>query len=108
MPEVNLNESNLKVLIDNKDIGLFNQYKWRYYKAGHTNYVVSNIKGKSVYLHRLLMNPPKDMVVDHIDHNGLNNQRDNLRVVSKSDNQKNKSHYFKIGTPNRIERLMAL
>jgi hypothetical protein len=40
-------------------------------------------------MHRLILNPPDDKVVDHADHNGLNNQKSNIRIASKSENQYN-------------------
>lgn len=42
--------------------------------------------GKEVYLHRFLMGFPQGMVVDHEDANGLNNTRENLRVVTQAKN----------------------
>lgn len=45
------------------------------------------------YMHRYLMQPPKHMVVHHIDDNGLNNQRENLRVITQIENIMN--HRFK-------------
>jgi hypothetical protein len=43
----------------------------------------------SVLLHRFLMNPPEGLHVDHIDHDGLNNRRYNLRNVTRTVNQLN-------------------
>lgn len=41
-------------------------------------------------LHRLVMKPPKNMVVDHINHNIFDNRKSNLRICSKAENNQNK------------------
>lgn len=50
---------------------------------------------KDILLHRFIMNPPEDMDVDHIDNNGLNDARYNLRVVTRSTNLQNKINRVK-------------
>ena len=40
-------------------------------------------------MHRFLMNPPKGMVVDHINGNGLDNRRCNLRICTQLQNSQN-------------------
>jgi hypothetical protein len=53
-------------------------------------YAVSRHNGMKLLLHRFLMGVtnPKD-IVDHINNNGLDNRRDNLRVVTKQQNNQN-------------------
>jgi len=43
----------------------------------------------SVYLHRLLLDPPEGMQIDHINRDGLDNRRTNLRVCTGSQNNAN-------------------
>lgn len=77
------------VLIDDKDYSLVSQYKWRGLKGKYTTYAITG-SSPTVYLHRMLTGAPKGTRVDHEDHNGLNNQRSNLRVCTNSQNQANR------------------
>ncbi|MEG7750695.1 HNH endonuclease, partial [Listeria monocytogenes] len=49
----------------------------------------SGEKPRAVYLHRQIMGEPSGFEVDHIDGNGLDNRRANLRVASKTQNVRN-------------------
>ncbi|HHV63853.1 MAG TPA: hypothetical protein GXX46_02065 [Peptococcaceae bacterium] len=58
-------------------------------------YVVGKIcigrgKSRKVILHRWLMQPAPGMLIDHINHNGFDNRRSNLREVTQSENQQNR------------------
>jgi len=48
-------------------------------------------KYKRLRIHNIVMRTPKGEVVDHIDHNGLNCQRKNMRNCSIKENARNKS-----------------
>lgn len=78
-------------LVDDEDFEWLNQWKWHYdvkgYAARHLSRKTSN--HELVYMHRQIMNFPKNKMVDHKDRNGLNNRRENLRSCTKSQNAMN-------------------
>lgn len=80
-------------LIDDKDFPLVSEYKWHAYKSKDTYYAMTNIKknGKRTVLlmHRLILNAPEEMKTDHINHNGLDNRRSNLRLATCQQNNFN-------------------
>lgn len=78
----------VEFLIDKEDFPLVANHKWHIQSGG--NYVRSNYAhGKSVYLHRLLLQPESGMHIDHINGNKLDNRRKNLRVCTQSQNNLN-------------------
>lgn len=69
-------------------------------KSTNTFYVngkMSPINGKqtTVILHRWLTGAPDRMVVDHVNHDGLNNTDDNLRVCTNVENLQNRKGAIK-------------
>ena len=86
----------LDCLIDVEDVELVKNYFWNIrYDKRHpdcTVYVESRSKNnKRVHLHRLITNCPSGLVVDHINGDGLNNKKNNLRIVTQSANCKNRN-----------------
>jgi hypothetical protein len=76
-------------LFSQQDLELIIQHQWLYHsKLGfYTNSGKTN--RKVIYLHRLILNAPKGMVVDHINNNHCDNRRENLRICTQSQNSKN-------------------
>lgn len=78
--------------VDDEDYDYLMQWKWCATKSGKTFYAQrTNEKRQSVLMHREILSTPKDMLTDHKDHNGLNNQKINLRICNHLENQYNKS-----------------
>lgn len=75
-----------EVLVDDADYDDLRRMPWYIQKHGLTSYAKTVIEGRQVYMHRLIMEEPEGMVVDHLDRNGLNNQRSNLEVVTSREN----------------------
>ena len=78
-------------LVDDEDFDYLNKFNWTYQKKGVSRMVKLNNKWNNIKLHRLLIQPNKNQQVDHIDRNPLNNQKNNLRVCSASQNSMNTS-----------------
>ncbi|PGY33521.1 hypothetical protein COE09_31225 [Bacillus thuringiensis] len=82
-------------MVDSEDYELISRYKWCANKRKTKWYAVGYVKGtgrkhcKLIYMHRLLTNAPQGVDVDHIDGNGLNNMRKNLRLASRTQNMQN-------------------
>lgn len=71
-------------IIDDEDYSLVSKYKW-YYSHGYAVYKNKNI----LFMHRLILNTPKESYTDHINGDKLDNRRCNLRLCSKSQNGAN-------------------
>lgn len=74
------------LLIDEDDLPILQQRKWKVTKIGQRFYVVAQVDKRTTYLHRLIMNSPQGLVIDHINQNGLDNRKENLRCVKQRQN----------------------
>ena len=84
----NMTVNDKEVLIDQADLPLASQYKWHIADSNGILYVRTN---KGLMLHRLLMDFPEE--VDHINGNGLDNRRRNLRAVTHTQNMQNRRRH---------------
>lgn len=84
----------LFALVDNEDYEYLNQWKWYARKGAVTYYAsrrgIANGVERSTYMHRVILGlTDRKIHTDHIDHNGLNNQRANLRKCTNKENSMN-------------------
>lgn len=90
----------LKTLIDTSDLEKMEEFpntwmshwdknRQQFYCDGKLPMI--NGKSKKIALHRYLLDPPKNLVVDHINHDPLDNRRCNLRILTNAQNCQNKN-----------------
>lgn len=78
--------------IDFEDYWILEDYNWYAYKDDKTFYINAFKKGKKIRLHQLLMGfPEAPLTPDHINQNGLDNRRCNLRIATKREQCRNQS-----------------
>lgn len=78
----------LMVQVDDADFLWLSKYNW--HASPLTGAVSALGGGKKTLMHRLIMQAPAHLEVDHIDGNRLNNQRLNLRLCNSSQNKMNR------------------
>ena len=83
-------------LVDDEDYDWLSQWKWHALKARNTYYAqrsapIGGGKYKNLRMHREIMKTPETLYTDHIDGDGLNNQKANLRFCTLQQNQFNRS-----------------
>lgn len=79
-------------LVDDEDFGRVAYDYWGAVKHRNTYYAFNTSRQKSILMmHRLIMGAKDGEIVDHIDRNGLNNQKTNLRFCSCSESSQNRT-----------------
>jgi hypothetical protein len=85
-------------LVDDGDFQWVSQYNWhvkadpRYPRLFYARRDFHDHFGKTrcQFLHRLIMKAPPGLVVDHINGDGLDNRRENLRLCTVGENARNR------------------
>jgi hypothetical protein len=89
-------------VVDAEDYPRLSKYTWFAEGTGNNIYAVRKENGKSIKMHREIMNAPDHLVVDHIDHNGVYNRKRNLRLCTFAENCRNiKGRSIKYGRNKR-------
>lgn len=84
------NGTSMWAVVDLVDLSRIEQYRWRAHILPHAIYargrVLQGGRVVDISMHRFIMEAPAGMDVDHVDHDGLNNRRSNLRMATRSQN----------------------
>jgi hypothetical protein len=97
MAEIQLSQGKVAI-VDDADFDWLNQWKWstridgKHQKIDYAfrNIILPSGKKTTVRMHRAILQPPGGMTVDHINGNGLDNRRENLRLATHHQNQMNR------------------
>ena len=83
--------------VDPEDFLWLSQDKWRCQTRPHSCYAIRNgrtgKKRKHIWMHREIMKTPKHLVCDHINRDGLDNRKKNLRNCTAMENLLNRGPY---------------
>ena len=83
----------MDAIIGIEDLPMVEKYRWYIRKQAKQYYCEASINGKKVKLHKIITHTDHTKTIDHIDRNGLNNTKKNLRITTTSINGKNSSGY---------------
>lgn len=93
MKEIPLTKGKIAI-VDAIDYEWLNQWNWCYNGKRHA--IRGERRGgryKAISMHREIMKPPPGFVVDHINGDGLDNRRQNLRICTTKQNNQNQSKH---------------
>ena len=77
----------IEFIVDAEDAERIKNFSWY---ISHQGYAISDTPKRATLLHRVIMGAEKGYVVDHINHEILDNRKCNLRVVTQVENNMNK------------------
>lgn len=95
MKEIPLTQGKVAI-VDDEDYEALTKWKWCYHKNPRNNsgYAVGNSRNQdgkriTIRMHRVILDTPPGYETDHVNGNGLDNRKDNLRVATHSQNKWN-------------------
>lgn len=73
-------------LVDDEDHELVSKYRWiRYRSRGGASYARTRLNGRFVLMHRMILQPARGPHVHHVNDDGVDNRRANLRICTASE-----------------------
>ena len=87
---------NYSAIVDDEDYEYLNQWKWCYSYGYAVRTICKKGKQTQIRMHRVILNPPKDKHIDHINRNRLDNRKENLRICNTAENSRNQIGNFRL------------
>jgi hypothetical protein len=84
---------NKELIVDFEDYNNIKNYHFYLMKLQNIFYAAFYYNKTNMLLHRFILNVDKKYTIDHINHNGLDNRKCNLRICTFEENLKNKKMY---------------
>lgn len=80
-----------ETIVDDEDFERVSKWRWKILKANGLLYAARTDKknNTTVLMHRLIAGAPAGKIVDHKNHNGLDNRKENLRITTQGMNRAN-------------------
>lgn len=89
-----INKGKYFAMVDDEDYDQLSKYKWHVSRDHNTHYAKSKTGKTHILMHRLILGlTDRKIEIDHIDHNGLNCQKANMRTCNTLQNQYNRRPY---------------
>jgi hypothetical protein len=93
MKEILLTQGQIAI-VDDQDYEWLAKWKWCAVRRKNSYYALRHegvrMAQKNIFMHRVITNSSDGMDVDHINGNGLDNRRSNLRICTHAENNKNR------------------
>jgi len=100
MKTIPLNHGKVAI-VDDEDFEYLSKFKWYAHcrkTNSHDYYYAARfdkLLGRPVFMHRHILKPSKKMKVDHVDGNGLDNRKQNIRICTHAQNMANRRKFCK-------------
>lgn len=88
MREIQLSRGYVAI-VDDDDFERVGAFKWTFFPAGRSRYAYRKKDRKNLFLHRFILDAPAGIEVDHVNSDGLDNRRANLRLATRIEQQRN-------------------
>ncbi len=86
--------------VDPGDYERLRKYEWLAHKGGNCFYTRGYVpvdkagKKRLIYMHQMVIEVPEGMVIDHINHDGMDNRSANLRPATHAQNMRHRKKYL--------------